>query len=158
MMIMIKKVLALTVVAVFIAACGNNATNNTTVSDNPEAAEVTFASLTENPGDYVGKEITVEGKVVHVCMNSGKKMYIVGEDPDIRLFISAGDNVTKFPTDLLGSVIKVTGVFQKVEAGAEMEKEHEDSVEGEACETEEAMAKQTVLADMMLSYKEHTVK
>ena len=155
---MMKKIIGLAVMAALFAACGNTAENKAVNENNIEVEQVTFASITENPDQYLGKEITVEGKVVHVCMHSGKKMYIVGEDPDIRLFISAGEEVPKFPTELLGSEISVTGVFQKLEAGAEMEQEHAEAEEGEACETEEAIAKQPVLADMMLDYKAHTVK
>ena len=153
-----KKIIGFAIMAALFAACGNTAENKAVNENDKGVEQVTFTSITENPDQYLGKEITVEGKVVHVCMHSGKKMYIVGEDPDIRLFISAGEEVPKFPTELLGSEISVTGVFQKLEAGAEMEQEHAESEEGEACETEEAIAKQPVLADMMLDYKAHTVK
>lgn len=144
--------------AALFAACGNTDEEKAVTGSSEGIEQVTFASITENPDQYLDKEITIEGKVVHVCMHSGKKMYIVGENPDIRLFISAGEEVPKFPTELLGSEISVTGVFQKIEAGAEMEKEHVGAEEGEACETEEAIAKQPVLADMMINYKSHTVK
>ncbi|MBS0010913.1 MAG: hypothetical protein KFF49_05865 [Bacteroidales bacterium] len=155
---MIKRILGISIIMAMIAACGNTAENKSAASENEAGkAELTFASLTENPGDFIGKEITVEGKVVHVCMHSGKKMFIVGEDPDIRLFITAGEEVPKFPMDLLGSEIFVTGVFQKVETGSDMEKEHAGE-EGEDCETEAAMAAQPVLADMVLNYKDHTLK
>lgn len=156
---MIKRILGLAVIISLFAACGNTAEDKSASAEKEmQSAEITFTSLTDKPGDFVGKEVTLEGKVVHVCMHSGKKMFIVGEDPDIRLFISAGEDVPKFPMDLLGSEIKVTGVLNKIEAGADMEKEHENAEEGEACETEEAMAKQPVLADMVLNYKAHSVK
>lgn len=154
-----KKIFVFTVITALFAACGNTAGEKNTAAEAGEGNEqVTFASIIENPDQYLGEEITLEGKVVHVCMHSGKKMYIVGEDPDIRLFISAGEEVPKFPMELLGSEITVTGVFQKIETGAEMEKEHVGAEEGEECETEAAIAAQPVLADMMLNYKNHTVK
>ncbi|MBN1386997.1 MAG: hypothetical protein JW965_01035 [Bacteroidales bacterium] len=153
-----KKILGLAIIMALFAACGNTTGEKTAAEGSESIEQVTFANLTENPDQYLGKEISLEGKVVHVCMHSGKKMYIVGEDPDIRLFISAGEELPKFPMDLLGSEISVTGVFQKIEAGAEMEKEHAGAEEGEDCETEAAIAKQPVLADMMLNYKAHTVK
>ena len=37
------------------------------------ATKVEFASLIENPDNYVGKNIIVEGKVVHVCTETGKE-------------------------------------------------------------------------------------
>ena len=44
-----------------------------------KVSRVEFASLIANPENYVGKNIIVEGKVVHVCTETGKKMFIVGE-------------------------------------------------------------------------------
>lgn len=153
-----KRIFGLAIVAILFASCGNTGQEKSAEAVDSGVENVTFASIIENPGQYLDKEITLEGKVVHVCMHSGKKMYIVGEDPDIRLFISAGEEVAKFPMELLGSEISVTGVFQKIEEGTVMEQEHEGAEEGEACETEEAIAKQPVLADMVLNYKTHTVK
>jgi len=156
---MMKRILGLAVLTALLMACGNTAGDKTSATEADDAGQnVTFVSVTENPDQYLGKEITLEGKVVHVCMHSGKKMYIVGEDPDLRLFISAGEEVPKFPMELLGSEIKVTGVFEKIEQGADMEQEHVATEEGEECETEAAIAKQPVLADMVLNYKSHTVK
>jgi len=155
---MMKRILGLAVITALLMACGNTAGDKTSETEAVDAGQdVTFASVTENPDQYLGKEITLEGKVVHVCMHSGKKMYIVGEDPDIRLFISAGEEVPKFPMELLGSEIKVSGVFEQIEQGDDMESEHAGE-EGEDCETEAAIAKQPVLADMVLNYKAHTVK
>lgn len=155
---MVKRIIGLALLAALFAACGNAGQDKSAEAVDSGIDNVTFASIIENPDNYLGKEITLEGKVVHVCMHSGKKMYIVGEDPDIRLFISAGEEVAKFPMDLLGSEITVTGVFERIEEGAEMEKEHVGAEEGEDCETEAAIAKQPVLADMVLNYKAHTVK
>ncbi|HCC71719.1 MAG TPA: hypothetical protein DEQ09_11285 [Bacteroidales bacterium] len=156
---MVKRILVPAIIAVIFAACGNTGDKeNSTTESKIEKAEITFVNLIEDPDNFIGKEITLEGKVVHVCKHSGKKMHIVGEDPDIRLFISAGEEVPKFPMELLGSEIYVTGIFQKIETGADMEKEHKGDEEGEACETEEAIAKQPVLADMVLNYRDHKVK
>ena len=77
------------------------------------AAKVEFAALVANPDNYVGKNITIEGKVVHVCTETGKKMFIVGENPDIRLFVAAGENISKFPMELLGSQVSVEGTITK---------------------------------------------
>jgi len=150
-----KRIMGLVIIAAMFAACGN--TTEETAAPGADEAGLAFASITENPDQYLDKEITVKGKVVHVCVHSGKKMYIVGEDPDIRLFVSAGEEVPKFPMDLLGSEISVTGTLEKIETGAEMGKEEAAAGE-EDCETEAAVAAQPVLADMVLNYKDHTLK
>jgi hypothetical protein len=126
---MIKKIFGLLLLSVVIASCGNSGTK----VENGEATVVEFASLIENPVQFENTDITITGKVVHVCTHSGKKMFIVGENPDIRLFITAGEDIPQFPMELLGSEITVTGLLTVVEAGEKMgEGEHKDEMgEGE---------------------------
>ena len=83
---MIRRILSLVVIAVMVASCGNTGNKEAAVKQEGESGSVVqFASLAENPDNYLGKTITVEGKVVHVCTHSGKKLFIVGENPDFRL-------------------------------------------------------------------------
>jgi len=172
---MIKKFLPIVFAALILSACGNKS-GKEAADKTSEAVKVEFASLVSNPSDYVDKNISVEGKVVHVCMHTGKKMFIVGENPDIRLFISAGENVPKFPLELVGSQITVEGHLERVitastpaegtmvaslEAAAgndTLKKESAGAAKtGEACETEAAVAQQSALADLMMVYNKHEV-
>jgi len=161
---MFRKFLSLAFTAVLIAGCGNSGSKN--ISSSPETADngtkVEFTSLIEDPGSFLGKTISVEGKVVHVCTMSGKKLFITGENPDIRLYVQAGENMPKFPMELLGSKIVVEGTLTNA-AGSGMGMEMH-SMEGTAtiaaadtCETAKAMAAQPVLADLMMIYNKHEV-
>lgn len=139
-----------------------------------KADKVEFASLVANPDNYVGKNIIVEGKVVHVCTESGKKLFIVGENPDIRLYVAAGENMPKFPMDLLGSEISVEGVITRVGGPAMAMAEGESHAErmdaqkiakaggnkmsADSCETETALAGQSSLANIIMEYRSHTLK
>jgi hypothetical protein len=175
---MFKKTLSLAVAVLLIASCGNKSGKETMSSS--KAENVKFASLIENPGTYVDKNIIVEGKVVHVCPHTGKKMFIVGDNPDVMLYISAGENAPKFPVDLLGSTIAVEGHISRVvtaekPAGEMINPAIETAAccdssakAGEACadssktktaecETESALAKQPVLSDLMMIYNKHTL-
>ena len=178
---MIKNLFGLLLISVFVISCGNSG-NTKKAEAAPE--EVLFAALIENPAQFENKEITVTGKVVHVCTNSGKKMFIVGDDPDTRLFITAGDDIPKFPMELLGSEISVTGTFALSQPGDKMGEgegegkmqeaevteaseageaemgnaEGADTASAEDCETEAAVAKQAALSNYVLHYKSHIVK
>jgi hypothetical protein len=180
---MIRNIISLAFAVLIMASCGNNSGKVTTSVVNAE--NVKFASLVENPGNYIDKDIIIEGKVVHVCPHTGKKMFIVGENPDVMLYISAGENTPKFPMELLGSTISVEGHIDRVVgadvAAGEMtvgkmmepnmgtgacsdscEKASETSdglkqAAGAECETETALAKQPVLADLMMVYNKHTL-
>lgn len=165
---MIKKFISLVIFTAVITSCGNTGKNSDKTDEAADSgmAQVEFTSLTENPDQFLDKDIAISGKVVHVCMHTGKKMYIVGENPDIRLFITAGEEVPQFPQELLGSEITVEGHLTRLAAGGKMMGEGEgkmaegegEMAEGEECETEAAVAAQPVLADFVLEYRNHTVK
>jgi hypothetical protein len=171
---MTRKVISLIISVVILSSCGNKTAKNT-ASTTDQPVKVEFAALTANPADYIGKNIVVEGKVVHVCPHTGKKLFVVGENPDIMLYVQAGDSNEKFPMELQGSKISVEGRLERV-AGAEkpasepaaMGMEIEKSgcsemcadtakKEKEECETEAALAKQTAIADLVMVYTRHTV-
>jgi len=171
---MIRRIFSFVIIAAIAVSCGNitkkDASSKTEGSEN--ATKIEFASLVENPDNYVGKNVIVEGKVVHVCMETGKKLFIVGEDPNVILYIAAGENISKFPMELLGSKVVVEGTITKIGgqsmAVAEAQPnsmEMGQPAEGAAktttavkCETEAALAKQTTLADIVMEYKSHSVK
>ncbi len=184
---MIKRIIPLVIAALVLSSCGTKSgkgsAENTTGSE--QAVNVQFTSLVENPGSFVNKNIVVEGKVVHVCPHTGKKMFIVGDNPDIMLYISAGENTPKFPMELLGSKISVEGritqaVTAEKPAGEQMNPgtgndmamgmggacsdtcskagmKEPAKMAGAECETETALAKQPVLADLMMVYNKHTL-
>jgi len=166
---MIKRIFSFVIIAALVASCGNGSQKET--SSKAEAgAKVEFASLVENPDSYVGKNITVEGKVIHVCTQSGKKLFIVGANPDISLFIAAGEDMPKFPMELMGSTVAVEGVITKV-GGAEVasaeaattgtavaKHEGEKMAAGDSCVTEKNLSVQASLSNIVMEYKSHVVK
>jgi hypothetical protein len=171
---MLRRIFSIIFIAGVISSCGN--TGKKEISAKTEgsgnAVKVEFTALVSNPDAYVGKNIIIEGKVVHVCLESGKKLFITGENPDVILYIAAGENMPKFPLDLLGSQVAVEGMITKfagsATASAETQaisREMKTPAEGEVktvpaakCETEAALAAQTTLADIVMEYKSHIVK
>jgi hypothetical protein len=168
---MIRRIFSFVIISAMLVSCGS--TGKKDVSSKSEGAEkgvkVEFASLIANPDNYVGKNIIVEGKVVHVCTQTGKKLFIVGDNPDIRLFVAAGENIAKFPMELLGSEVIVEGLITKTGGTALASSEPSAkeagtpaSPDGEMkkmnCETETALAAQPTLANIIMEYKSHTVK
>jgi starvation-inducible outer membrane lipoprotein len=160
-----KQIILFVLFSFILASCGNSGKKNvTSKTENTVSGEkVEFAALVANPDNYVGKNISVDGKVVHVCTETGKKMFIVGDNPDVRLFVAAGENISKFPMELLGSEITVEGTITKVQAQPEGIKE-KDMKEGEmkmgkdSCSTETALAAQTSMSDIRMMYKSHIVR
>jgi hypothetical protein len=168
---MLKRILLLVIISGLLASCGNSGKKATlSKTDGSKTVEkVEFSALAANPENYIGKNVVIEGKVVHVCRETGKKMFIVGENPDVRLFIAAGENIPKFPIELLGSEVIVEGLITKTagtageKAGNNLKDMHGSESEvktmsGDSCETETALSVQPSLADIVMEYKSHTLK
>jgi len=164
-----RLIILLAIFCLILSSCGNNGkkevSSNSTITGKSEKVE--FAALVANPDNYIGKNIIVNGKVVHVCTETGKKMFIVGENPDIRLYIAAGENISKFPMELLGSEITVEGMITKVSNASSVEskennmgemKEGEMKMGKDTCQTETALVAQTSMSDIRMIYKSHTLR
>jgi hypothetical protein len=117
---MIRKILTLAITVLIVSSCGSK-----TGSD--KAVKVEFASLIENPSNYIDKNIKVEGKVVMICPHSGKEMFIVGKDQAIMLKIASGENSPKFPPELMGSTISVEGRLEKANGAEKPSEEASDT-------------------------------
>lgn len=98
------------------------ATDSKTVALTPE-------NFQEFAVNNVGKEVEIQGMVVHVCKHGGKKLFIVGEDPEKRVKITTSDKVSVFQPELEGSTIMVKGVIEPIaeEELPEEEKANQDA-------------------------------
>lgn len=156
-----RQIFTVLLASLILFSCGN-----TVKKENKETTKVEFDSLIANPDQYIGKNISIDGKVVHVCTETGKKMFIVGGNPDIRLFVAAGENISKFPMELLGTNITVEGLITKPAGMAggekkEMEKMGEGApckMNADSCDVEKDVTSQTSLADIVMEYKSHTAR
>ncbi len=169
---MIRRLFSFVTIIALISSCANSGKKDVSskTDGTGKSVKVEFAELIANPDNYVGKSIIVEGKVVHVCTETGKKLFVVGENPDVRLYVAAGENIAKFPMELLGSEIAVEGLITKVgetipAATEKKGKAMESTQPGEgvamgsdSCETESALKSQTSMANIVMQYKSHTVK
>lgn len=105
------------------------------------ALVVSVDSVQKNPEKYFDKTIALQGRVIHTCKVSGKKMFLAGSDQEKLIRVNAGDNISRFDESLQGEIVIAKGVLTPVtEAVVETEKDGKT-----ACITE-AKAKQYVLA------------
>jgi hypothetical protein len=90
---------------------------------------ITPEKFQEMAVNNVGKEVEIQGLVVHVCKHGGKKLFIVGEDPEKRVKITTSDKVSVFEPELEGSTIWVKGIIEPLteEELPEAEKTSQDA-------------------------------
>ncbi len=106
-----KKFLVLLFAALILSACKSEAPKEEPASEQAgvKAVSVTFDQFKTDPEPYVDKYIKMEGTCVHTCKHGGKKMHIVGEDPDYTVKVTASETVPMFDKELEGSKVAVEG-------------------------------------------------
>lgn len=120
-----------TVAVVFLAtACGS--------SKSQQAAEETTDALTvdevfENPEQYVGDTISIEGICSHLCSQGGKKAFLQGNADNVQIRCEAFPLMGEpFPKTTIHHPMRVTGIFreQRIDNNvvAEMEREFNERI------------------------------
>lgn len=93
-------------------ACKNEAPDAsaaTTDEATTEIPTIKVEDFTSVAANYVGQQIQIFGTVDHTCKHSGKRMVILGENPDFSVKIEAGE-VDQFNRELEGSDVSVIAV------------------------------------------------
>ncbi|NTV82858.1 MAG: hypothetical protein HGA23_00980 [Bacteroidales bacterium] len=129
-----KKITFLALLAILVSAGALFAQDNmkakpVAVAEVQSATIITPEKFQDFAAENVGKEVEISGMVIHVCKHGGKKMFIIGEDPDMRVKITASDKISVFEPELEGSTVSVKGIIEPIEEEEvpEAEKATEDA-------------------------------
>lgn len=109
-----KNLIYLILVSSLLLSCQKDQKMETpdTEQSQPEVVTLTFDQFKTNPEQYVDKYVRIEGTCVHTCKHGGKKMHIVGADPEFVIKVDAGKDVVKFDKALEGSDVMVEGIVK----------------------------------------------
>jgi hypothetical protein len=105
---MLAKLGVLAVCLLALAACQGNEAQ----IEEQEAIALSIEEFNADQEIYEGKLLAVSGTVEHVCKHGGKRMFIMGEDPEQRVKIETTDDVGPFAMELEGSDVAVEGIVQ----------------------------------------------
>jgi hypothetical protein len=133
-----KNILIIIVFTAIMVACNysQKSTTEEVVSDEP--VTITVNEFLTKAGDYVGKEIKIQGTVSHTCKHGGKRMFIFDDNEDNRVKIEASESVSSFDASLEGSDILVSGLMKEliIDEAYLMEWEQEVNAETDIPEVE----------------------
>jgi len=133
---MMKKVWGLSIIALVLFSCGTKQQKENQETTTDELTVISVDKVLSNTSDYVNKEIMVEGLVNHVCSHSGKRMFILGNNPDEALRITPNKNIGVFEKNLEGNTVKIRGIFKELiiddEYVAQLENEVAEGMDHEA--------------------------
>ncbi|MDO4703415.1 hypothetical protein [Tannerella sp.] len=147
-----KKILFLAAALLMMAACNNKRAEQQSASqeENVEAnaSEVPvykLDSLLKVADRLVDQTVTVRGFVTHTCKHSGKRCFIVGDDPNASFRVEAGGEIGGFNRELTGSELAITGIVRERRLTKEYidqyeeevnEKKHKEDGSAETCQAE----------------------
>ena len=100
-----KKIAFLLVMAIAVISCKTDDKKSSDVSKTEEIPFLPVGEFDVKAGDFVNKEVKVQGIVDHVCKHSGKKILLVSDEGKIH--INAEE---RFDAALTGSEIAFTGI------------------------------------------------
>jgi hypothetical protein len=98
-----KYLLSILLVPFLLAACNNNK------ADKEKAVRLDISNLDSIAPALVGKLVSVEGTVMHVCRESGKRFFL-GEE---NFKVLASDKIARFDVTLEGSDVIATGILKE---------------------------------------------
>jgi hypothetical protein len=148
-----KKVMFLAMISLLvISATSLNAQDKSTSKSTDKVVTVKPDNFQDVAPDLVGKEVEIQGMVVHVCREGGKKMFIVGENPDVSVKITVSKKVNVFEPELEGSTVYVKGIVEPMSSNEEVQQEVEK--EGNADAAHENQYHKPQFSISCLSFKE----
>ena len=84
----------------------------------------------------IDKTVVVEGTVTLVCKHAGRKCSIMGNDPEAFIQVMAAGDIESFPSDLIGSNIKVKGLVKENRITMENVVKQEEAIKAAAQKSE----------------------
>jgi len=105
-----RKLFYLFIAALFFNSTSGVIAQTESTTARGEIPEIQISEFEQKASDLVGEKISVKGTVVHVCKHGGKRMFLIGEDPNTRVKITKGSNITAFKPEMEGSDAVAQGV------------------------------------------------
>ncbi len=91
---------------------------DTTAVNTDEVVAIDFNRLNKDDAfDLNGKMVKITGLVDHVCKHGGRRLVLVGKNPDEKIHVEAGDH-PYFQQDIVGTDVEVTGklIAEKIDS------------------------------------------
>jgi len=108
-----KKIVLILVVIAAIISCKNETKKTEAVQKENEIAvvetpEILIGEFDSKAGEYVSKEVKIQGIVDHVCKHSGKKLLVVTDDGKIHVTsdVRFDDKIKGNEIALVGTVLE----------------------------------------------------
>jgi len=104
-----KKNIVLWAISALVAMAATSCSGKSN-SEATDSETVTVDSILANPEAYVGKTVSVEGVVSHLCKHGGRKAFLLGSDDNTMIRCDATAEMGNvFPQETIHQLLRVTG-------------------------------------------------
>ncbi|MFA5420378.1 MAG: hypothetical protein WC341_18130 [Bacteroidales bacterium] len=138
-----KFIFSLVMLALIGTACQNSQVKNETASqESPEVKMdeivlVSIADFDSVAGNYVGKQVKLEGTIDHICRHGGQRAFIVIPESGARVKITPDETIAAFNTELEGNQIVLVGMVEEQRIDEAYIKEWEEEIKAGAVKTDD---------------------
>lgn len=77
------------------------------------------SAILDNPDDYLGKTVKIEGLIVEVCSKRGCWIYVAGDRPHEKIQVKVTDGEIVFPIAATGRLGLIEGIVDEVRMSTE---------------------------------------
>jgi hypothetical protein len=72
------------------------------------------SAILDNPDNFLGKTVKIEGLIIEVCAKRGCWIYVAGDRPEEKIQVKVTDGEIVFPMAATGRVGMVEGIVDEV--------------------------------------------
>ncbi|MDP2721260.1 MAG: hypothetical protein Q8O72_00770 [Bacteroidales bacterium] len=138
-----KFIFSLVMLALIGTACQNSQVKNETAAQESlevkmdEIALVSIADFDSLAGNYVGKQVKLEGTIDHICRHGGQRAFVVIPESGARVKITPDETIAAFNTELEGNQIVLIGLVEEQRIDEAYIKEWEEEIKAGAVKTDD---------------------
>lgn len=115
-----RKLLTAVIISALMTGCGWGTSSKkgkndeaTTKTEQTQASVYTLDSLLMNAAELADDTVTVVGYMTHTCKFSGRRCFIIGEDPNTTFRVEAKGKIGGFNRELIGSKLAIKGILKE---------------------------------------------
>lgn len=109
--------LAAAVLMITFTSCGNKTAEKETETQETSVVDInkgqSVEAILDSAASNVGKEVVIRGIVDHTCSHSGRRCFILGNDPELTMRVEAKGNIGGFNRELSGSELAIKGILRE---------------------------------------------
>jgi hypothetical protein len=127
-LIIMTKNLLYFILFIFLVSSCDQGVKKDEADHSKDTIKMSVLTFDNEADSFVNRIVEIEGTVLHTCKHGGKRMFLVDGTDSLRVEITAGESITNFDENLVGSRVRVLGILKEERIDAKYLNEWEAEV------------------------------